>query len=169
MKEPMDGHMVSKNEIYFQEGRDVILVEMGRDDVTISCTQGKITLWFGRQVSESIIRHVLFGISNIDSSISYELEIVCDFNTISKYESMGYTLISYAKSRGGYRAIFNLPFSKRIALAHFANSIFNRLKERDVRKILHWNGNFDMVILVHGELKKLDDWVIKRIEYKAVE
>ncbi len=165
----MDEHMASKNEIYFQEGRDVILVEMGRDDVTVSCTQGKITLWFGRQVSESIIRHVLFGISNVDSSIGYELEIVCDFNTISEYESMGYKLISYAKTRGGYRAIFNLPFSKRFALAHFASSIFNQLKERDVRKILHWDGSFDMVILVHGELKKLDDWVIKRIEYKAVE
>ena len=169
MNEPMDEHMISKNEIYFQEGQDVILVEMGRDDVTVSCTQGKITLWFGRQVSESIIRHVLFGISNVDSSICYEQEIVCGFNTIARYENMGYTLISYAKSRDGYRAIFNLPFSKRIALAHFANSVFNQLKERDVRKILHWDGSFDMVTLVYGELKKLDDWIIKRIEYKAVE
>lgn len=155
--------------IFLGDGRNVSLVEMGRDDVTVSCTHGKIILWFGRQVSESLIHQVIFGISCIDSSVSHEQEVVCDFKTISEYESMGYTLISYAKSKGGYRAIFNLPFSKKFALDHFVGSITSQLKEKDVRKTLHWDGSFDSVTLLYNELKKLDDWVIKRIEYKAVE
>ncbi|MCX9012312.1 MAG: hypothetical protein OIN66_14470 [Candidatus Methanoperedens sp.] len=155
--------------IFSGDGRNVSLVEMGRDDMTVSCTQGKIILWFGRQVSESLIRQVIFCISSIDSSVSHEQEVVCDFKTISEYESMGYTLISYAKTKGGYRAIFNLQFSKKFALAHFVKSIASQLKEKDVRKNLHWDGSFDSVTLLYNELKKLDDWEIKRIEYKAVE
>ncbi len=150
-------------------GRDISLAEMGRDDVTVSCTQGKIIIWFGRQVSESLIRQVLFGISNVDSSVCHEQEIVCDYNTISEYESKGYTLISYAKTKGGYRAIFNLQFSKKFALDHFIKLIVEQLKEKDVKKTLHWDGSLDRIVLVYKELKKLDDWMIKRIEYKAVE
>ncbi len=151
------------------ERRDIAIVEMGRDDVIVSCTQGKIILWFGRQVSEALIQKIIFGISNIDSSVNHEQEVICDFNTISEYESMGYILISYAKTRGGYRAIFNIPFSKKFALAHFAKSIVNQLKEKDVRKTLHWDGSIDMIILIYNEFKKLDGWEIKRIEYKAEE
>lgn len=150
-------------------GRGISIIEMGRDDVTVSCTQGKIILWFGRQVSESLIQQIIFGISNIDSSIIYEQEILCDFNTISEYESMGYTLVSYAKTRGEYRAIFNLQFSKRSALAHFVRSIIGQLKEKDVRKILHWDGSPDKITLVYNELKDLENWVIKRVEHKAIE
>ncbi|MCE8422480.1 MAG: hypothetical protein J5U17_08040 [Candidatus Methanoperedens sp.] len=157
----------AKNAVLFTEGKDFSYVEMGCDDVTISCTQGKIIIWFGRQAYESLIREVLFCISNIDSSVSHELEIICDFKSISEYEHMGYILISYAKTKGGYRTIFNIPFSKMIALAHFVKSIATQLKEKDVKRTLHWDGSHDRIILLYNELKKLDGWGIKRIDYKV--
>ncbi len=154
---------------FLRDGREISLVEMGCDNVNVSCTQGKINLWFGRQVSEQLIRNVIFGISNLDSSISHELEVICNFNTISAYESVGYILISYSKTKGGYRAVFKLLFSKKFALDHFVKSIIEQLKEKGVRLSLHWDGSPDMIIHVYNELKKLDDMKIRRIEYKAIE
>lgn len=157
------------NADFSRDTRDITMVELGRDDVTVSLTPGKIILWFGRQVSESLIRDVIFGISCIDSSVNHEQEVICDFNAISEYENMGYVLTSYAKTKGGYRVIFNVPFSKKFALAHFVKSIVNQLKEKDVRKTLHWDGSIDRMILLYNELKKLDGWETKRIEYKGEE
>ncbi len=157
------------NADFSRDARDITMVELGRDDVTVSLTPGKIILWFGRQVSESLIRDVIFGISCIDSSVNHEQEVICDFNAISEYENMGYVLTSYAKTKGGYRVIFNVPFSKKFALAHFVKSIVNQLKEKDVRKTLHWDGSIDRMILLYNELKKLDGWETKRIEYKGEE
>ncbi|MDP2766232.1 MAG: hypothetical protein Q8O41_02110 [Candidatus Methanoperedens sp.] len=157
------------NADFSRDTRDITMVELGRDDVTVSLTPGKITLWFGRQVSESLIRDVIFGISAIDSSVNHEQEVICDFNAISEYENMGYVLASYAETKGGYRVIFNVPFSKKFVLAHFVKSIVNQLKEKDVRKTLHWDGSTDRLILLYSELKKLDGWEMKRIEYKGEE
>ncbi len=162
-------YKVANNSDFFTDRRDISIAEMGSDDVTVSCTQGKIILWFGRQVSESVIQRVIFGISKVDSSVNYEQEVICAFNAISEYENMGYVLTSYAKTRGGYRAVFNIPFSKKFALAYFIKSIVNQLREKDVRKILHWNGGFDRIMQIYNELKKLDGWKIKRIEYKSKE
>ncbi|MDD5473621.1 MAG: hypothetical protein PHU34_05670 [Candidatus Methanoperedens sp.] len=163
VKEVKDGTNLLK------DARDITMVELGCDDVTVSLTPGKIILWFGRKVGESLIHEVIFGVSEIDSSVNYEQEVICNFNNISEYENMGYVLTSYAKTKGGYRVIFNIPFSKKPALAHFVKSIVNQLREKDVRKTLHWDGSIDRMILMHNELKRLDGWEIKRIEYKGEE
>ena len=155
--------------ILFKEGQEVNLVELGRDDMTVSLTIGKIVLWFGRQAGESMIRDVVFGISSIDSSITIEQEIICDFKNIGKYENMGYVLTSYAKTKVGYRVIFNIPFSKKIALAHFVRNIVDQLRENDIRKTIHWEGSPEKIIFIHNKLKSLDGWEIKRIEYKDKE
>lgn len=149
--------------------RDITMMEIGRDDVNVSLTPGKIILWFGRQVSESLIRQVIFEISSIDSSVNHEQEVICDFNDISGYESMGYVLTSYAKTKGGYRVIFNIPFSRKFALAHFVKSIVSQLREKDVKKTLHWDGSPDRMLLICNELKKLEGWETKRIEHKGDE
>ncbi len=154
---------------FLWDGREISAVEMGRDDINISCTQGKINLWFGKRVTEPLIRHVIFGISNIDSSVSHDLEVICSFDAISTYESTGYVLISYSKTKGGYRAAFKLPFSRRFALDHFVRSLLDQLKEKDVKLTLHWDGSPAMIIQVYNELKKLNDIQIKSIEYKAEE
>ena len=82
---------------------------------------------------------------------------------------MGYVLTSYAKTKGGYRVIFNIPFSKKIALAHFVRSVVDQLCEKDIRKTLHWDGSPEKIIFIYNKLKNLDGWKIKRIEYKDKE
>lgn len=158
---------VMDNAGLFTDRRDISMVEMGHDSVNISCTQGKIIIWFGRQVNETLVRQVIFGISNVDSSVNYEQEVICEYGAIAEYENMGYILTSYAKSKGGYRAIFNVPFSRRFALAHFVKSIVDQLKERDVKKTLHWDGSLARISLIYDELKNIDGWGIKKIEYKS--
>jgi len=153
----------------FLDARDITTIELGRDDVTVSLTPGKITLWFGRQVSESLIQQVIFGIADIDSSVNHEQEVICDYDAISEYENMGYVVTSYAKTKGGYRVIFSIPFSKKFALAHFVRSIVNQLKTKDARKILHWDGSTDRIIMIYNELIKLDGWELKKVERKGDE
>ncbi len=159
-KEPAD---------FLTDGREISLVEMGDEDINVSCSHGKINLWFGRQVSETLIHQVIFGISNVDPSVSHEMEVICNFEAISAYESAGYILISYSKTKGGYRTALKLSFSKRLALDHFVKSIMDQLKEKGVKFTLHWDGSPGMIIHVYNELKKFDEMKIKRVEYKASE
>src|SRR3989304_2331883 len=135
VKESMDNANV------FGNRQDITIVELGSDNASVLLTSGKITLWFGRQVSESLIQQVIFGISNIDSTVNHEEEVICDFNAIQEYETMGYVLTSYAKTKGGYKVIFNIPFSKKVALSHFVKCIVAQLKKKDVKKTLHWDGS----------------------------
>src|SRR3990170_4556034 len=120
--------------VFIDDKREASMVEMGRDDITVSCTQGRIVVWFGRQIGE--------------------------------YEDMGCILVSYSKTRGGYRTMFNIPFSRKFALDHFVKSIVKSLREKDIKKTLHWDGDLDRIILIYNELKRLDGWDIKRIDYK---
>jgi hypothetical protein len=160
---------VSGKSIFFKDSQDVNIVELGRDDITVSLSTGKIILWFGRRASESLIRDVIFGISSIDSSLTLEQEILCDYKNIGKYENMGYVLTSYAKTRGCYRVIFNIPFYKKIAMAHFVRSVVEQLREKDIRKTLLWDGSPEKINFIYNKLKNLEGWEIKRIEYKDKE
>ena len=46
--------------------------EMGRNDVNVICTYGKIAVWFGRKVPDYVIAQILIGISRIDQSTVHE-------------------------------------------------------------------------------------------------
>jgi hypothetical protein len=155
--------------IFLKDSQELNIVELGRDDTTVSLSTGKIILWFGRQACESLIRDVIFGISSIDSSVTLEQEILCDYKNIGKYENMGYVLTSYAKTKGGYRVIFNIPFYKKIAMAYLVRSIVEQLREKDIRKTLHWIGSPEKISFIYNKLKNLDGWEIKSIEYKDKE
>jgi hypothetical protein len=157
---------VSEKSDLFRDGKEVVAVDLGRDDMMVSLTPRKILLWFGRQAGESSIREVIFGISTIDPSVNLEQEIICEFRNIAEYENMGYVLASYAKTKSGYRAIFNIPFSRKFALAHFVRSIFLKLRENDVKKTLNWDGSNAKINLIYNKLKNCDGWEIKRIEFK---
>ena len=159
----------SGKSIIFKDSPEVYIVELGRDDITVSLSTGKIILWFGRQACESLIRDVIFGISSIDSSVTIEQEILCEYKNIGKYENMGYVLTSYAKTRGGYRVIFNIPFYKKMAMAYFVRSVVEQLREKDIRKTLLWDGSPEKISYIYNKLKNLEGWEIKRIEYKDKE
>jgi len=139
----------------FRDGKEVISVDLRRDDMMVSLTPHKIILWFGRQAGESSIRDVIFGISSIDPSLNLEQEIICDFKNIAEYENMGYVLTSYAKTKSGYRVIFNVPFSRKAALAHFVRSIFLNLRENDVKKTINWDGSPASINLIYNKLKNV--------------
>jgi len=153
----------------FREGQESIAVDLGRDDMMVSLTLHKIILWFGRQADESSIREVIFGISSIDPSVNLEQEIICEFNNIAEYENMGYVLTSYGKTKSGYRVIFNIPFSRKVVLAHFVRSIVLKLRENDMKKTLHWDGSPVKINLLYNKLKNFDGWELKRIEFKDKE
>jgi len=141
-------------------------IEMGIDDITMTCTQGKITIWFGKKTPGDLIKRILTGISNVDSSVTHEMEVICDFNDIEKYEGKGYILVSYAKTRGGYRAIFNIPFSKREALEHLAEGILEQIQQSPIHKDLFWNSSAAKIMLLFDELGDVDDWRIKKVDFK---
>jgi len=140
--------------------------EMGRDDVNVVCTYGKISVWFGRQVPEFVIGQILISVSNIDASAVHEYDIVCDFEKITDYEGCGYVLVSYAKSNNGYRATFNVPFSNKTALLNLAESILKELKNKDVTIDIYWTGDDADIMRLSDELHNIDSWKVKQINYK---
>ncbi len=150
----------------FKDGLDVNNIVLARDDTTVSLTQGKIILWFGRQAAESLIREIIFGISSADSSVTLEQEIICEFKNIAGYENKGYILTSYGKTKGGYRVIFNIPFSKRTALVYLIESIVEELRKKDVKRTLHWDGSREKIVFVCNKLKKIEGWELKSMESK---
>jgi hypothetical protein len=151
------------------DGKELIAVDLRRDDMMVSLTPRKIIIWFGRQAGESSIREVIFGISSIDPSINLEQEIICEFKNIAEYENMGYLLTSYGKTKSGYRAIFIIPFSRKVALAHFVRSIVQMLRENDLKKTIHWDGSSAKINLIYKKLKNFDGWEIKNIEFRDKE
>lgn len=139
---------------------------MGRDDVDVVCTYGKISIWFGRQVPDVVIGQVLLGIANIDHSVVHELELICDFDEIMEYESHGYVLVSYAKSKDGYRTSFNIPFYSKKALFHLAGSITEELKDKDTILDCYWTGDDSDIMRLYEELSNIEGWKLKSINYK---
>ncbi len=141
-------------------------IAMGTDDITMTCTQGKITIWFGKKTPENQVNRILTAISNVDSSVTHEMEVICDFSDIEKYEGKEYILVSYAKARGGYRAIFNIPFSKREALEHLAGAIFEQLQHAPIHKDFFWDGCAAKIMLLFDELSSIDGWRIKKVDFR---
>ncbi len=150
-------------------GQDVSLVEMGRSDVSLCCTLGKIVLWFGSQANRETVRRVVEAISRVDSQATCEHVVVCDFKDIAQYESKGYILSSYARKGKEYRAIFSVPFSRKSAIDFFVDSIMTELKKGDVKKTLHLNGSYAKINLIFEQLKSLENWELKNVEYKQAE
>jgi len=162
----MSENLPGSIEDIIERSRDILSIEMGCDDVHLHCTTGKIRLWFGRLTSHDVVAAVLQCFAKIDSTFNHEKEIICDYDRIPVYENHDYTLMSYGKTDGGYRALFNIQFSKQYALNHFIESIVRELRNGDLDKTIHWNGSIDRIILIGNELESLDSWNISKVEYK---
>lgn len=158
----------SKDKILY-DGRDISYIEMGSDKIELSCTIGKIKIWFGKRATVQDVSKVLQCFSRIDSSFVHETEIICDYDQIPLYENNDYTLISYGRSEGGYKVIFNVQFSKEHALNYFIESIVSELKEGEVNKTFHWNGSMAMIMLIFNELRSMEGWNITKKEYREEE
>lgn len=141
-------------------------IEMGRDDINILCTYGKISIWFGRTVADKLIWKILRSISIVDKLAIHEKEVICTFDDITSYENQGYILISYAKIDSKYRATFNIPFVNKNTLVYFADSIAKQLKDKNVSIDVYWTGNDIDIMKLYQELKSIDGWKIKNINYR---
>jgi len=140
--------------------------EMGRDDANVVCTYGKISIWFGRQVPDVVIGQILLGIAKIDQAAVHELDIICDFDEITEFESNGYVLVSYARSKEGYRTTFHVPFSSKKALFNLAGSVTRELKNENTVVDCYWTGDDSDIMRLYEELSNIEDWKIKNIHYK---
>ncbi|MEL4306058.1 hypothetical protein [Methanococcoides sp. LMO-2] len=140
--------------------------EIGSDNVDVVCTYGKISVWFGRQTPDLVVGQTLIAISKVEKSAVYEIELVCDFDSITNYESNGYVLVSYAKADNGYRAMFNVPFHNNKALFHLAENIIKELKTDDVILDIYWNGDDSDISKLSDEFRKIEGWDIKEVIYK---
>ena len=140
--------------------------EMGMDDVNVICTYGKISIWFRRHVPDIVIGQILLSISNIDNSAVHELEITCDFDDITEYEGHGYILVSYARSKDGYRTTFHVPFFNKKALFYLAGSITEELKDKNAILDCYWTGDDSDIMRLYEDLSNVEGWKLKGINYK---
>jgi hypothetical protein len=145
----------------------LISFEMGNRDATLICTYGKITFICQQNISDYTIGLILKNISAVDNSTSHEMDIVCDFDDIQKYQRMGYTLVTYGRYDNKYRVTFNIPFSSDKALYNLTIAFSNELKlEKGIRKDFYWNGKDHDIIRLLNELKSIDGWETKSVKNK---
>ncbi len=145
-------------------------IEMGNDVATLTCTHGKIALWMGRKATSDTIKRILMGVSAVDSCITHEFDIVCDFNSIQQHENSGFVLVFYARAENGkYRVTFSVPFSKQNALMHFADTIIDRLKTDDQTCHILWSGSNLKMGQLFKEFETIDGWRLRNVETKEKE
>ncbi len=142
--------------------------EMVAKELTLTCTLGKIVLWFGRSISLGRILQVLHAIARANPTAIYEVEFMCQYEKIAQYEAMGYVLISYARMKGCYRAMFNIPFSDAHAVRSLAELIVSELESLSTTKTLYWNANELAMKLLLDELKGIGNWEYQNIIYRKV-
>jgi hypothetical protein len=154
----MDFNLGSRN--------DFVSVEMSGAAISVLLNQGTIFIWFGRNAERSLVSKVLLIISRVDSTAEYEREIICNFEDISQFENNGYILISYARKKDKYRAVFLVPFSDHRALDNFIESIRQDLEHGEVRMTLSWDGGRARMSILYKELSKLNCFSFSNITYK---
>ena len=98
----------------------------------------------------------------------YEYETLCQYNDINRFRQDDYIVISYSKSDGGYKTIFNVPFSRKKALRRLAINVLDRLKTGDADISLLWDGNNSKVEQLFEELGSGPSWKLQVIEAKEV-
>ncbi|MBO4302749.1 hypothetical protein J5839_05355 [Methanosarcinaceae archaeon] len=151
---------------------NLLSCEMGNSDITLSCTYGKITLSISNPVKDVVVGELLIAVSATSPQTTHEIDVICDFDDIASYQSMGYTLVSYGRCDGKYRVTFSIPFSSDKALLHLARTIIEELKSGPVKKDFYWTGNDESVSRLFREVSAQDDienWVIRSVRNKDPE
>lgn len=140
--------------------------EMVAKELALTCTSGKIVVWFGRSASLEQILQVLYAIARANPAAIYEVALTCPYERIAEYEAKGYVLISYAKMKGQYRAVFNIPFSDGRAIRSFAELIVGELEHMSTTKTLYWSAGELAMGMLLDEMKSIGGWVYQNIIYR---
>ncbi len=117
-------------------------------------------------IDRDVLALVLLSLSKVDSTLVYEYETLCQYNDINRFRLDDYIVISYSKSNGGYKTIFNVPFSRKKALRRLALGIQERLKSGDADMSILWDGNESKVRQLFEELGSGPAWKLQVIEAK---
>jgi hypothetical protein len=148
------------------EKADTTLYIIDRQDKTarIACTSGKVTINMKQGIDRDVLALVLLSLSKVDSTMLYEYETLCQYDDINRFRQDDYIVISYSKSNGGYKTIFNVPFSRKKALRRLALSIMDRLKSGDADLSILWDGNPSKIDQLYEELGPGEQWRRQVIE-----
>jgi hypothetical protein len=146
--------------------QDYVSIEMSGASVSVLLNQGTISLWFGRNADKSLVSKILLLISKVDSTAEHEREIICNFESISKFENSGYILSSYARKKDLYKAIFLVPFSDSRAVEKLIESIHQDLGQGEVRMALSWRGGRARMNILQTELGRLNCFSFSNTIYK---
>lgn len=149
-----------------EQKTDTTLYIIERLDKTarITCTIGKVTINIRKDIDKDVLARILLSFSKVDSSVFYEYEIVCPYSDINRFRFDEYIVVSYSKTHGGYKTIFNVPFSKKKALRRLAISILEKIRVSDTDLSLLWDGNVSKINQLYEELGSSDGWRLQVIE-----
>ena len=117
------------------------IIERQDKSAKLTCTIGKISILMKKGIDRDVIAQILLSLSKVDSTIAYEYETMCPYDDINRFRLDEYIVISYSKSTGDYKTIFNVPFSRKKALRRLALSMLEKLKASDADLSLLWDGN----------------------------
>ena len=98
------------------------IIERQDKSAKLTCTIGKISILMKKGIDRDVIAQILLSLSKVDSTIAYEYETMCPYDDINRFRLDEYIVISYSKSTGDYKTIFNVPFSRKKALRRLALS-----------------------------------------------
>lgn len=115
-------------------------------------------------VDRDVLALVLLSLSRVDSTMVYEYETLCQYNDINRFRQDDYIVISYSKTNGGYKTIFNVPFSRKKALRRLALNLIERLKSGDADIPILWDGNASKIEQLYEELGSGNAWKLQVIE-----
>jgi hypothetical protein len=115
-------------------------------------------------MDRDVMALILLSLSKVDSTIVYEYETLCQYSDINRFRQDDYIVISYSKSSGGYKTIFNVPFSRKKALRRLAINILDRLKTGDADLPILWDGNASKIEQLYEELGSGAAWKLQVIE-----
>ncbi|OPY26172.1 MAG: hypothetical protein A4E28_02630 [Methanocella sp. PtaU1.Bin125] len=148
------------------EKADTTLYIIDRQDrsARIACTSGKISISMKQSIDRDVLALILLSLSKVDSTIVYEYETLCKYDDINRFRQDDYIVISYSKSDGGYKTIFNVPFSRKKALRRLAFGVVDRLKAGDVDMSILWDGNQSKIDQLFEELGSGEHWKLQVIE-----
>jgi len=145
---------------------EIFSVLIASDGVSLLCTPGKIEVMIEENADEEKIEHTLMSIATIDSSVSMELELYCDYEEIERYAGKGYKIMVYKRVNDKYRVSFSIPFSRDEPLRNLIEDICKMKCYGGFRRTILWEGDMKKIKKLHEFLSKRGKWEIREVQYR---
>ncbi|MDI3501995.1 MAG: hypothetical protein PWR13_625 [Archaeoglobi archaeon] len=145
---------------------DVFSILIESKGISLLCTPGKIEMSIERSAKEDLIEHAIMSIASVDSSVSMELEIYCDYDEIEHHAGKGYKIMAYKRVDEKYRVSYSIPFSKDEALRNLIRDVCMMKNDGEFRKTILWEGDIRKIKKIYEILSKRGEWEIKEVLYR---